>query len=429
MHNKKLFVFFAFPPALLIFVPGDAAAQRGPRQEKLLNGLKVLLWPNPAADNVELKLRIHAGSSFDPQGREGTMKMLAETMFPDQAARDFFVEDLGGTLSITTTYDYIQLDATSKPEHYLTMLEMIATAVSGPVIDRETTGKVRAMVIAEQKRHAADAGYIADMTAAKRLLGTFPYGRPILGTENTLAKVDFADIRFNYDRLFGADNATLALSGRFDSNTSYRAVRRFFGNWLKSDETIPATFKQPGPPPTEAIVQEDPSAERSEIRYATRGVSRGSKDYAAAEVLTRIYESRLKAQVPAERQNNVFVRNEPRFLPGLIIFGMSDGETDTAGFKQAMMDAPVTDLEFNAHRVAASSKRNAQDGVTQWLDADTYRLASVKADADAFTEVTLADVRALADRFKSAPMVTVAIVPPAAPEPQPASDNSETEQN
>src|SRR5690606_7321254 len=149
----------------------------------------------------------------------------------------------------------------------------------------------------EPRLHGADAGHDGQNTAAKGLLGTLPYGRPILGTEEPLAKVDFADIRFNYDRLFGADNATLALSGRFDSNTSYRAVRRFFGNWLKSDETIPATFKQPGPPPTEAIVQEDPSAERSEIRYATRGVSRGSKDYAAADVLTRIYESRLKAQV------------------------------------------------------------------------------------------------------------------------------------
>ncbi|HSI87895.1 MAG TPA: insulinase family protein, partial [Pyrinomonadaceae bacterium] len=148
------------------------------------------MWPNPAADNVELKLRIHAGSSFDPQGREGTMKMLAETMFPDQTARDFFVEDLGGTLTITTTYDYIQLDASSEPQHYLTMLEMIATAVSGPLIDRETTAKVRTMVAAEQKRYAADTGYIADMTAADRLLGTFPYGRPILGTEESLASVD-----------------------------------------------------------------------------------------------------------------------------------------------------------------------------------------------------------------------------------------------
>jgi zinc protease len=298
MYYKKLFAFFALASAFLLSASTDASAQRAPRQEKLLNGLKVLMWPDPAASNVELKLRIHAGSSFDPQGREGTMKMLAETMFPDQAARDFFAEDLGGTLAITTTYDYIQIDASSRPEHYLTMLEMIATAVSGPLIDRETTDKVRAMVLAEQKRHAADPGYVANMTAATRLLGTFPYGRPVLGTEETLSKVDFADIRFNYDRLFGADNATLVISGRFDANTGYRAVRRYFGNWLKSDETIPATFKQPEEPPTELMITESPSAERSEIRYAIRGVARGSKEFAAAEVLTGIYEARLKGNCP-----------------------------------------------------------------------------------------------------------------------------------
>ncbi|HSI87682.1 MAG TPA: insulinase family protein, partial [Pyrinomonadaceae bacterium] len=233
--------------------------------------------------------------------------------------------------------------------------------------------------------------------------------------------------RFNYDRLFGADNATLAVSGRFESNTGYRAVRRFFGNWLKSDETIPATFKQPGDPPTEPMIKESPSAERSEVRYAIRGVSRGSKEYAAAEILTRIYEARLKAKAPAERQEKVFVRNEARFLPGLIIFGFSDGRADAAGFKKAMMEALVTDAEFNAHRSAAASNRNSTDGVTQWLDADTYRLASVKADADALSSVTLSDVRALAERLKSTPMVTVAIIPPAAPEPPPAPDNSDPE--
>ena len=79
MQLKKLFAFFAIA-LLFSFAAAPAEAQRGPRQEKLLNGLRVLMWPNPAADTVELKLRIHAGASFDPQGREGTMKMLAESL-------------------------------------------------------------------------------------------------------------------------------------------------------------------------------------------------------------------------------------------------------------------------------------------------------------------------------------------------------------
>jgi hypothetical protein len=123
------------------------------------------------------------------------------------------------------------------------------------------------------------------------------------------------------------------------------------------------------------------------------------------------------------------VRNEARFLPGLIVFGFSDEAANAEGAIKDVISAPVTDAEFNSHRAAAASKRNSNSGVMQWLDADTYRLASVRADADAFTSVTLGDVRALADRFKAAPMVTVAIVPPSAPASEPTPDNSDPEQN
>src|SRR4051794_6990253 len=43
------------------------ASIRDPKQEKLLNGLKVLMWSDPSADKVAVKIRVHSGSAFDPQ--------------------------------------------------------------------------------------------------------------------------------------------------------------------------------------------------------------------------------------------------------------------------------------------------------------------------------------------------------------------------
>jgi len=85
----------------------NAQAGTRPKQEKLLNGLKVLMWSDPKADKVRVTLRIHSGSAFDPQGKEGVMKMLSDDLFPNEATREFFVEDLGGSLDVQTTYDYI----------------------------------------------------------------------------------------------------------------------------------------------------------------------------------------------------------------------------------------------------------------------------------------------------------------------------------
>ena len=78
---------------LLVFASGSFAQTPKPRQETLLNGLKLLMWRDSTANKVTLKVRIHSGSSFDPQGREGVMKILAENIFPTPESRDFFKDD------------------------------------------------------------------------------------------------------------------------------------------------------------------------------------------------------------------------------------------------------------------------------------------------------------------------------------------------
>jgi predicted Zn-dependent peptidase len=86
--------------------PGGPA----PRQEKLLNGLKVLMWSDPAATEVRVSIRVHSGSAFDPQGKEGVMQLLADSIFPTAASKSFFTEDLGGGIEVITNYDYIQVN-------------------------------------------------------------------------------------------------------------------------------------------------------------------------------------------------------------------------------------------------------------------------------------------------------------------------------
>src|SRR5678816_2885435 len=101
-------------PLLIALTAASAFSQSpSPREEKLLNGLKLIMFDAPASDKVTLKVRIHAGSAFDPQGKEGLMKLLAANIFPNPEAKEFFT-DLGGDLSVESNYDFIQVNATSK---------------------------------------------------------------------------------------------------------------------------------------------------------------------------------------------------------------------------------------------------------------------------------------------------------------------------
>lgn len=391
---------------LTLTAAGAVFAQK-PRQENLLNGLKVLLWSNPASDKVTVKIRVHSGSAFDPQEKEGVAKLLSDAIFPNSASREFFADDLGGSLDITSNYDFIQITATAKSSEFLSMLETLAAAVSDPVINKETLTALKTEHLAKLAEIERDPVYLADRAAAKRLFGTFPYGRPEMGTPTSIQKIDFVDLRFAKDRFFSADNATIAISGNFDSNLAFRAVRRYFGDWLKADKKIPSTFKQPDEPdtaPSELPAGADIT--RAHVRYAMRGLARNDKDHAAAEILSRVLDARFKAQ----RGPEASVTHNAHILPGSIVFRtIGEGRTDRKVVAASF--SAITNEEFQkakAEMITANAK-SAADEI--WLDADTYKFAVPDA-TQAFQNATLADVQRVADRLSKNPMVSVTAQPP-----------------
>lgn len=378
---------------------------RSPRQEKLLNGLKVLMWSDPAADKVTVRIRVHSGSAFDPQGKEGVMKLLAETIFPTREAREFFTEDLGGSLNIVSNYDYIEIDASAKSSELVTLLETLAAAVSNPTIDKETTEKLKTSLLTEIDKAEKDPDYVADQAATRRLFGTFPYGRPQLGTKESVQKIDFADLRFSKDRFFGADNATIAIAGNFNPDLAFRAVRRYFGAWLKSDNKVPSTFRQPDEPDTKPLEVSSTALGAAQVRFALRGLARSDKDFAASVILSRILRSRLQGNGAG-----VSVSNEARILPGVVLIGFRS--SGVASLPSGLFTNKITEDELARARAEIFAENAGKSAVDLWLDADTYKTKPAD-EAQALQNVMLTDVQRVADRLARNPVVMVSVRPAA----------------
>ena len=400
----KNLIFGAFILLAAPLVFGQRPVQKAPRQEKLLNGLRLIMIDVRTADKVSIRVRIHAGSAFDPQGKEGLMKLLAESLFQTAESREFFSEDLGGGVDVVSNYDYIQVNATAAPSEIARALEAVSTAVANPTIDKETVARLKQERLAIIDKAEKDNRYLADNAVLARLFGTFPYGRPELGTAASIQKIDFADLRFAKDRFFGADNATVVISGNFDPDLAFRASRRYFGAWLKSDNKVPATFKQPDQPDTK-LVEVGSAAGSGVYRFAFRGVSRADKDWAAAEVLSRIYSARL-----ASAYQSAAVENRARLLPGAIVITVESADpVDPVAIARSLSTA-VTEAEFAKARDEASAFYLRTNPGDRWLDADTYK---VGADEPAKTlqTVALADVQRVSDRLLKNPLVSVVVRP------------------
>ncbi len=386
----------------------QAVAQSNPRQERLLNGLKILMWPDPAADKVTIKVRIHSGTSFDPQGKEGLMALLSESFFPTEASRDFFKEDLGGSLSVTANYDFIQISASGKPDEFLTLLEAISAAVSSPTIDKETTSKLVASRLTKLKELELDPVYIADGAASQRLFGTFPYGRPELGTSESVGKLTFADVLEAKQRFLGSDNATVAISGKFDATLGFRAARRYLGSWIKSDRLVPSTFRQPDAPDTKLITVSTTSDSAPHSRFALRGVARNEKDFAASDLLEAVLDARVRQNTA--NASVVYVANEAHILPGSLVVGVTSADEVPANLVQLLLAKPITGSEFDVARSKVLSDRQKFAVDEYWLDIDTYKLTSTADEQKAFDSATLADVQRVAERLAKNPIVAVTVV-------------------
>jgi len=416
----KIFSVSALLLILSISNFAQASMSAAPVQEKLLNGLKVLSWRTPQAEKVSVKIRIHSGASFDPQGKEGLMAMLAENIFPNQTARDFFAEDLGGSFEIIKNHDFIQINTTGNSEELLTILQTLSNAFTNFSVDKEATAKLKTAQIEKVKELEKNPAYIADQIAAKRLLGTFPYGRPTEGTQESIQKIDFADLIYAKDRFLTADNATIAISGDVKSDFIFRAVKRYFGGWQKSENRVPSSFRQPDEPDTKLFESTfNGNRDASEVRYALRGLARNDKDFAASEILTKILQNRLQNFTAKENATNAFVRHEEHILPGLLILGYSSKTALTADAGNAdkmkntamlLFAENISSEEFAKAKTQSLNDYKARNQADLWFDVETFKLISVADESKAFDSVTQSDVQRVAEKLAKNPIVMISVM-------------------
>jgi zinc protease len=417
-----------FLALLLLFVaafaPSRSAAQGPPepQREQLLNGLNVLVWHRPGDANVLVKLRIHSGAAFDLAGKAGTMALLGDALFPSQTTRDYFTEELGGRLEVTTDYDAINITMMGRASEFERIVDQLRGGVVNTPFPAETVSKLRDA----RAKLVSDAGIapsaLADRALAARLYGDFPYGRPSAGTPETLSRLDRTDLIYARDRFLNPNNATLVVIGGVDERRASRALRQLLGMWRKSESVPPSTFRQPDAPDKRTLILDLPGAETAEIRLAARSLARSDRDAAALALLSLIVRDRWLAAYPDLSKSASFVRDEAHVLPGMFVMGAAVPANAAAPALSAARDvlralakAPPTSTEFLRARSEATAVFNKQleqpeTVANLWLDMETYKLASAAEQSRALNQVTAADVQRVAARlFGDAPVVALVV--------------------
>jgi zinc protease len=406
---RKSFLAACILTALQAVASGQVWPQ--PEQTRLLNGLRVLLSQRPAEKEVLIKLRIHSGAAFDLAGKAGSMALLGDLLFPDPTTREYFTEEMQGRLNVTTNYDSITITMQGRASQFERIIEILRTALVTTQLTSENVAKAREGRIKLIRETSISPSMLADRAIATRLFGDFPYGRPYMGTVESLERVERGDLMLARERFLNPNNSTLVVIGGVQPNRALRALRQLLGAWRKSEHLVPATFRQPGTSDSRTLVINAPADQSVEIRLAVRGFARQDGDTASAALLGSVAQQRWEKLLPDLTHSPVFVRHEAFALPGLFVMGTAvdyllAGKTLAAAqevirsFARAPVTAPELEQAKTELMTLANKELSKPEGMANaWLDLDTYGLPSVTDQMRSLSAATPSDLQRAAVRL------------------------------
>ncbi len=196
------------------------------------------------------------------------MALLGDILFPDPTTREYFTEEMQGRLNVTTDYDSLTITMQGRAREFERIVEILRTALVTTQLTPENVAKVREGRIKILKETGISPAMLADRAIAARLFGDFPYGRPYGGSVESLERVERADLMLARDRFLSPNNATLTIIGGIQPNRAMRALRQLLGVWRKSEQLVPATFRQPSAPDPRTLIVNAPSDQSVEVRLA-----------------------------------------------------------------------------------------------------------------------------------------------------------------
>lgn len=380
-----------------------------PEKTTLLNGLRIVFLPKPGDQEVFLKLRVHSGAAFDLEGKAGTAALLGDLLFPDPTTREYFAEENQGQLLVTTDYDGLEITMRGQAREFERIVEILRNALVTTDLRPETITRIRDGRIKIIRETSVSPATVADRAVAARLFGDFPYGRPAIGSPESLERIQRADLMLARERFLNPNNATLVIIGGVQRARVMRTLRQLLGGWRKSEQIVPSTFRQPTPPDGRTLIVNGPNDQSVEVRLAVRGLARSDRDVAAATVLAGVARQRWEKQVPDLSRSPVFVRHDAHTLPGLFVMGTSidpllSGKALATAQEvvRSLMTSPPSAVELEQTRaeLLMEQQKDAKQReilAESWLDMDTYGLTADQLRS--VSSITADDVQRVANRL------------------------------
>jgi predicted Zn-dependent peptidase len=273
---------------------------------KLANGAVVALVEKRDTPLIAMNVTVRGGALGDPAGKDGTASLFADLVQKGAGSRSAVqfaeaIENVGGSLSAGAGMESLGISASFMSRDADLMLELVADLLQRPRLDAAEFDKVRTLAI-QSIAAAKDSDPRALMGSYGNawLFRGHPYGRPVGGSEATLAAVRLEDLQRFYAEQVGGDRLIITVVGDFDAGTMLQQLERSFGTWRKAAAATPAA-----PAPVKAagrsvLLVDKPGATQTYFWLGSVGASRTDPARTAQSVVNTVFGGRFTSMLNTE---------------------------------------------------------------------------------------------------------------------------------
>jgi zinc protease len=342
----------------------------GITEYRLANGLQVLLVPDDSKPTTTVNVTYRVGSRHENYGETGMAHLLEHMVFKGTPTlKDPWPEfsKRGFRANGTTSYDRTNYFASfaANDDNLRWFLGWQADIMVNSIIARADLDAEMTVVRNEFESGENNPGRVLLQKVFASMYQWHNYGKSTIGARTDIENVDIPRLQAFYRQYYQPDNATLIVSGKFDTANVLGWVAQSFGVLKKPTRALPTSYTLDPPQDGERAV-EVRRVGGNPLVYMTYHVPPGAHpDFAAVQMLSlvlgdtpggRLHKRLVETKMAAQTFAGAWSLAEP----GPLILGMAlapGQDLDKArSTMSAVLDAlpkePITAEELERARLA-----------------------------------------------------------------------------
>ncbi|MDJ0729854.1 MAG: pitrilysin family protein [Crocosphaera sp.] len=288
---------------------------------QLDNGIILIVRENPTADLVSGRFFWKkAGNLWEKREKAGIFHLLAtvitkgtQTMSSLDIAEA--IESIGASLGGNTASDYFMMSIKTVSADFEDILNLLGEILRWPTFPEEEIALEKQLICQTIRSQQEQPFNVAFKQLREKMYGEHPYGRSILGTEETVFQVSRDDLHECHFKHFRPDNLIISLSGNITLDQAVKLIEKTFGTWQNPCHSLTLTsLPMLRVSPCEMVTHQATQQAIIMLGYLTVGVDH--IDYPALKLLSTYLGNGLSSRLFVElREKQGLAYDVSAFFP------------------------------------------------------------------------------------------------------------------